>query len=311
MEQELFQGIDEIVDQVPAISNLGRLRRAARDTIGVQTAAVTRRDGHRGMGLQPRGDAVRRPIREEINDTMPLQVTDETAIAQAALVCPVIDTNHPRRIAGRQRRRTDQPEQGVGACRHSEGLGQPSARLAAEGEAHLCQRLLQGLAPACEGSGEVRETLSKDATGAGRGEATEAADLHDEKDASPTDRKIGKGAVIARMHPFRGATTQETARATAVHGKGEGHVAGREGAVRKAQGFQVGEELWDGHGVLRDERGRKRSSTPSILSSWSSRLRESLPPLTRCACAIRAFPASMHPGHFPFMSAIYSDDTKE
>jgi len=97
VQQELFQRFCEIVDQMPAVRDLDRLRRTSRDPVGIQATAVARRDFDQGMRFEPCGDSVRGSVREQIDHPVPLQVADNTAVALAALVRPVVHADDARR----------------------------------------------------------------------------------------------------------------------------------------------------------------------------------------------------------------------
>src|SRR6266550_3114934 len=84
--QQVRQLLDQIMEQMPAISDLNGLWSPFLRRSGVLTPAVTADDFHFRMLLKPRADCVYRAIRQHIDGRVALQITNQRPVAQATLV---------------------------------------------------------------------------------------------------------------------------------------------------------------------------------------------------------------------------------
>jgi hypothetical protein len=207
--ERLGQGVAEVAQQVPAVGDLDRLRRAAADAVGVGAGAVTRDDLHAGVGPQPRPDGLRVAVGQQVDRAVALQVDDERAVAPATAPGPVVDADDARRRGHRQRRRLDQAQQRVAADRHGQPRRQAGAGFApgAEGDAPL--RLGQTGGAPHPRRGHFRQALGEDAARAPGGGAPEAPDPQLELADTALPGQVAEAADIpavdtARRAPARG-----------------------------------------------------------------------------------------------------------
>jgi hypothetical protein len=90
-------GITEIAQQVPTVSDLNRVRRPLADTVGVGAGAVARDDLDTGVLAEPGGQRFRLPIRQQVHNLIALQIDQNGSVAMATTPSPIIDRKHPRR----------------------------------------------------------------------------------------------------------------------------------------------------------------------------------------------------------------------
>jgi hypothetical protein len=64
LADDLLDGFDEVVPQVPAVRDLDRVGGACADALGVGTGPVAAHDLYPGMPAQPRREGVGGPIRQ-------------------------------------------------------------------------------------------------------------------------------------------------------------------------------------------------------------------------------------------------------
>src|SRR5258708_39948176 len=83
----------QILDQMPAVAHLPRLWSAFAHSRSIFRGAIESSHIKRGMLLQPSFDGLGRAVGEQINGLAALQVTDQRAVAESALVRPVLQAN--------------------------------------------------------------------------------------------------------------------------------------------------------------------------------------------------------------------------
>src|SRR6266702_2605407 len=86
----------QILDQMPAVAHLPRLWSAFANSRSIFRGAIAADHLNRGMLLQPIFDGLGRAVGEQINGLTALQVTDQRAVAESALVYPVVQANDSR-----------------------------------------------------------------------------------------------------------------------------------------------------------------------------------------------------------------------
>nr|WP_240974226.1 hypothetical protein [Nonomuraea sp. FMUSA5-5] len=106
---EFLDGLAEIVEQVPAIGALHRLRRAVAGTGRVRGRAVPADELDPGMLLQPVGEGDAEPIGQHLHAAMRDGIDDDRGIAPASLDREVVDADRRRN----RRRRLRQRHQGA------------------------------------------------------------------------------------------------------------------------------------------------------------------------------------------------------
>ncbi len=112
------QGVAEVAQQRPSVSNLRCVRRSLADAIGVDTGPIARNHLDTGMLAQLIGQAFGVAIGQKINHPVTFEIADNRAVSQAAPPGPFIHTNHPRRRRGIDPGGADHAQQRIATDRH-------------------------------------------------------------------------------------------------------------------------------------------------------------------------------------------------
>ena len=126
------EGRAGVLQQVPPIGDLQRLRRAFGDCLAIAAAAIPAHDFDAGTLGKPGGDRASLPVRQEIDDLARLEITQDRPVTLALAPSEVVDADNLH--AGRRWRRApaQDAQQRVGADRHAQPIGKPFARAAAK-----------------------------------------------------------------------------------------------------------------------------------------------------------------------------------
>ena len=89
-------GITEVAQQMPTVSNLNRVRRPLANTVGVGAGTVTCDGLNNGVLAKPRGQSVCLSVGQQVNNPIALQIDQNSSVAMAATPGPVIDGKYPR-----------------------------------------------------------------------------------------------------------------------------------------------------------------------------------------------------------------------
>ena len=87
-----LNGLAQVLQNMEAVGDLPRLRRAFMRALGERTAAIAADHLDVRMPLEPVRCRARRTIRQKIDHLSPLQVHDDGPISGALAPCPIIDT---------------------------------------------------------------------------------------------------------------------------------------------------------------------------------------------------------------------------
>jgi len=109
LSQDLLNGLDEIVNQVPPVSYLDSFRSSRRGPQSVTPRAVPTDDLNSRMLFQPIGQCFCFSIRKEVYYLAKLQVTDGRAVVMSFAKSPVIDSDHPKARGRDQPMAADKP----------------------------------------------------------------------------------------------------------------------------------------------------------------------------------------------------------
>ena len=210
MLQETVEGLAEILQQMEAIGDLLRVRRAASGTIRVEIAAIPRDHADTGACVEPRRDRIGGALGEQIDHAMPCEVAEDRAVASPFLPRPVVHTNHLGPDGERERCRAHEAQQRLVARWHPEVAGETGTGLAAEGDADLGERGEQAVAPTRTGGDEGGEALTEGPPRAGRGATEEAAGVDHEGDGATAAGEIGDTTLVATMDGRRRLMTERT-----------------------------------------------------------------------------------------------------
>src|SRR5260221_12652130 len=135
----------QILDEMPAVAHLSRLWSAFANSRSIFRGAIESSHLNRGMLLQPGFDGRNLAVGEQINGLTALQITDQRAIAEAALVCPVVQTNDARRGLGGLLKAANQTQDGITTPTETLFLTSVSACLASHLQSKPTECLLQPL----------------------------------------------------------------------------------------------------------------------------------------------------------------------
>src|SRR5204863_3358799 len=102
-----------VLHQVPTIRNLHRLRCGSGCSLAISAAAVARDDANFRMARQPSLDCGGFAIREEVDDTSPLEIADDAAVTLTALPRPIVDADDVQARAIRRGVPAHDPQQGI------------------------------------------------------------------------------------------------------------------------------------------------------------------------------------------------------
>ena len=176
--------------------------RPAPAAIGVAGATVAGDHLRAGVGLQPRCEAVRLAVGQQVNDGMAFQVDEDRAVTLPAFPRPVVNPEHPRRRGGRRRRATtDEAEQGGATHWRADPLGQARAGLAAEHEANLVLEAAQARRPLGIRPGNGGQALGEDAVRAARPPAAKPPHLYLDLNAAALPGQVRQPAGVAAVPP--------------------------------------------------------------------------------------------------------------
>ena len=197
--QQAFDGLANVLQQMPSIGDLLRLRRGlgGRLRVGRRTIAADQFDA--GMGREPDLDSRGVAVGEKVDDFARLEVDDDGAVALPLAPGPVVDADESRGLRRSSLRSFDATKQGIGTDRHGELLRHPGTGLTAEGRADGKVGPGESRGRACISCGETMERLDEDSTRALRRGTEESTDGHPESDPVPEGRFLGEAASVAAM----------------------------------------------------------------------------------------------------------------
>ncbi len=85
-----FHGLREVLLDMEPVSHLDGVRRSLARSGGIVTGAISADELDSRMGLEPTFQACGRPIRQQIDNLMILQVNQDRAIGDVATKGPII-----------------------------------------------------------------------------------------------------------------------------------------------------------------------------------------------------------------------------
>jgi len=89
-----LDGLAEVLQQMRAVSNLPRLRRALACGLRVETRTIAAHHVHARMLSEPTGGGRRRTIRQHVNHLTALEVNDDRAVVGTLPPRPVVDASY-------------------------------------------------------------------------------------------------------------------------------------------------------------------------------------------------------------------------
>jgi hypothetical protein len=162
-------GITEVAQQVPAVSNLNSIGGSLAHAALVDAGAVACNHLDAWVLPQPGGQRFGLPVCQEVHNLVALQVDQDGAVAVAAAPSPIINGKNSRRrrrrLAGDGRCRHTQ--QRIGADRHGKPLSKSCSGFAAKRERHMTLQTAEPLRATSRNEGHIVEALGECSAGTG------------------------------------------------------------------------------------------------------------------------------------------------
>lgn len=202
-----------VLEQMPAIGDLHRLRQGARDGAPIAAVAVTGDDFNSRPGAQPRLHRRRLTVWKEIDHPPPLKIADQRSVALSLAPGPVVDADEARRGCIVFRYGPEAAEERVLADRLQQTMAERFRRSAAERQGEAADQSLQARRAPCmrlrDGGGKpFREYLA----GAERCAAPKATHRQMQFNRPTMGGKIIWTALIPAMNLTRGHPAARTGR---------------------------------------------------------------------------------------------------
>ena len=202
-QQHAPDHVAEVAQQMEAVRHLDRLRRAPARAVGVLPAPVAADDRDLRVLPQPRRDSRRRPIGQEVDESVPLQIDQHRPVAPPLAPGEIVHAADADRRGRWRGRAADQAQQGVRARRLAEIGGEARPRLATEREGDRFQRAARPRRPPRIGRREVAQALGEDPPRAAGGGAAKPPDGHAEAGAATGPRHVLERAHVLALHTRR------------------------------------------------------------------------------------------------------------
>ena len=97
VDQQGFQGLAEVLDQMKPIDHLHRLGCPPANAVGIEVTPIAADDGDRRMLGQPGRHGRGRAVRQQVHDAMRLEIDQDGAIPMAPPPGPLV---HPNGLQG-------------------------------------------------------------------------------------------------------------------------------------------------------------------------------------------------------------------
>ena len=147
LADDLLDGLDEVVPQVPAIRDLHRVGGPDPDAFGVGAGPVAAHDLRAGVLAQPRRESVGGPVAEQVQRPVGGEVDHDRAVDVSPAQREVVDAQRLRCCDGRVGEGADQPHQGVAADDDAELVGETGAGAPGQREPDRLQHRAQRPGP--------------------------------------------------------------------------------------------------------------------------------------------------------------------
>jgi hypothetical protein len=197
--EELLDGVAQVLQQMPAVRDLFRVRGSLAPSIGEYPSPVAADDLDARMGHEPVAGGLGRGLLQQIDDRVALQVDDNCAIGLPFPLCPVVHADHPPGRLLPRRRLAGQAPEGLRAGGHPESLPQARAPFAPIRERDVAEIGPKAPGPPSAGVGHPVETLREDPARTVRRPAEEAPGLDPKGDGHAVDRQVGQSAPVPGM----------------------------------------------------------------------------------------------------------------
>ena len=159
--EESLNRIAEVLQQVPTVGDLARLRCSAHSPFGVAARAIPRDDLNAGPFHQPSRQRIGGSIGKQVQHAVPLQVNDDRAVCVPLAHGPVINADHPWRRVRFRRHATEQSTQRRSAGGESEVLDRARSGLTAHLHGELRQRDVGASCPTAVRAHDTLQSLGE------------------------------------------------------------------------------------------------------------------------------------------------------
>jgi hypothetical protein len=211
LTERLLDGAVEIEDQMKAIGHLGGVRSAPTDGLRIRPVPVWADDLDVGMLVEPRGHAIGRAHRQNVDHAPAFQIHEDGAVVMLAfLPRPVIDPEDPQGLRGgrRGRRPFQEAQNRVVADAHAQPIQQPFASPSAERIADQVHDTTEPLGVLHARQRHAWQSMSEDHGLTPTGTTAPPGDAHTQGDRLSRCRQVLERSPIAAMPTARGPTTR-------------------------------------------------------------------------------------------------------
>jgi len=167
MQKDLFQYLGEVMQEVPAVGDLSRLRSTIVNTLPADGGALTADYLHAGALAEPLCDGPCRVPFEEIHYPVALEVHEDGARGVAFSETEVIHAQHPHVLGFGTMGTPDTIQESVGAHEQTQFVGEPGSRFASESESDPLQGLPLTVGATGVDAGHLIQALGEDPALAG------------------------------------------------------------------------------------------------------------------------------------------------
>ena len=133
------EGFGQVLQQVKAVGHLDRVWGTLPGPVRIGSGPIAGDHADTGMGLEPEGEGLGLPIRQEGQRSPPFKVDQHGSIALAFLVGPVVDAEDLGGGTSRQGQTTQQPQQGVATDGQAQRTAQSHPRPAPQRQGDMRQ----------------------------------------------------------------------------------------------------------------------------------------------------------------------------
>src|SRR5260370_10670582 len=145
--EKLLQSLTQVFEKMPCICSLDRLGSSESSSLCRDIASITANDLNGRISLEPSPNRSRIPIRQQVNRAMPFKVTDEGAVPMPLVPCPVIQTDHTRRLDRIIGETAQQTHKRIRARAHPQYLRETCCCFSPKRKAKMLQELFEPEGP--------------------------------------------------------------------------------------------------------------------------------------------------------------------
>ena len=209
--EELFKGVCEIAQEVPAIGHLDSLGCATRGTFGVATSSIAAHNFYLIFAcVNHSANASALWSGKRSTTCVPLEIDQDGAVRSAFAARPLVDAEYARRGPRGKFGAADQADEGRGTGRHAYAVKEPAAGRTAEGKGDGSEEVGLPSRPSRVGQHDGWKTLGEDALRTAGRSAGKLAHPQLQVHGQTAPRQVGQGASIASADARRALITAWT-----------------------------------------------------------------------------------------------------